>query len=93
MYKGRDLVCEMDVEYRLDRSGRNDGRCSGILSVFPRGGYPVTGVTIGMAGICLVAVSLTGSPFTFLIGQEIKKRKKKQKTADVSAPEEEENHA
>lgn len=65
----------------------------GALLVLGTQGYPVTGVTIGMAGICLVAVSLTGLPFTFLIGQEKKKRKKKQKTADVSAPEEEENHA
>lgn len=65
----------------------------GALLVLGAQGYPVTGVTIGMAGICLVAVSLTGLPFTFLIGQEKKKRKKKQKTADVSAPEEEENHA
>lgn len=64
----------------------------GALLVIQAQGYPVNGVTIGMAGICLGAISLTGLPFTFLISQK-KKKRKKEEMVSVSAPEEEENHA
>lgn len=65
----------------------------GVLLVLWSQGYPVAGVTIGMAGICLCAVSMTGLPFTFLVGLKKRKRKKQEETAVILGEEEEENHA
>lgn len=65
----------------------------GALLVLWSQGYPVAGMTIGMAGICLCAVSMTGLPFTFLVGLKKKKRKRQEETVVVSVAEEEENYA
>ncbi len=65
----------------------------GALLVLWSQGYPVAGMTIGMAGICLCAVSMTGLPFTFLVGLKKKECKRQEETVVVSVAEEEGNHA
>lgn len=64
----------------------------GVLLMLSVQGYPVSGVTISMAGVSLCAVSLTGLPFTFLIGAG-KKSRKKEKDQVIILKAEEEEHA